>query len=187
MKVSPRASRKGQTEILNTTLFFSIAVILFFSAFIWGSAIISGNSEEAKLFASEQFMRSLDSKIQNVAKNGGVETLRIISPATIRIAQDNTIEYLFQGKASAPQEWLYLQGDESGEVGITGQPSVIRERKEGDRIVMQLYYRNRTGSSKFLIYPLIYYEGMGSSLIRIESNGTETIGGLVMSRVKLSV
>ncbi len=179
--------RKGQTEVVSMVLFFLIAVVLLFSVFVWGNSVIKGNSDEAGLFASEQFVRNLDSKIQNIAKNGGSETLMIKPSANIRIIEGNIIEYSFQGRADIPQEWLYIYGDESVDVGITEPPSVIREKKENDRIKIQLYYRNRTGVSKFLIFPAISYEGAGQNLIKIESNGTQIIGDLVLNRVKLSV
>lgn len=178
---------KGQTEIVSTTLFFLIAIILLFSVFVWGNSVIGGNSDEARLFASEQFMRNIDDKIQNIAKNGGIETLRMPSGGSIIIAEGGIIEYGLQGKADMPQEWLYIYGSESPEVGITEPPSVIREKKENDRIKIHLYYRNRTGSKKYLIFPIISHESSGQNMIKIESNGTQIIGDLVLNRVKLSV
>ncbi len=180
-------TEKGQTEVVNMVLFLLIAILLLFSVFVWGSSVVGGNSEEAKLFSSEQFMRNLDLKIRNVAKNGGVETLKISPSTNIRVVQGDIIEYAFQGSADVPADWIYISGDNSSEVGITEQPSVIREKKYSDGIKMQLYYRNRTGTKKFLIYPFIYYEGMGRNLIRIENNGSATAGDLVLTRVKLSV
>lgn len=260
-KVFPGAVRKGQTEVMNMALFFLIAVILLFSAFVWGNSVIGGNSDEAAVFASEQFMRSLDSKIENVAKNGGSEILQIKPSASISIVQNtckgmygdlngnnridandadvafqyisnppadycqkikadmngdglitntdrdfilnypaspygiagqhlfsgNIIEYSFQGNADLQDEWIYVYGDGAAEVGISEPSSVIREKKEGGRIKMQLYYRNRTGASKFLIFPFMNYEGVGSGRIKIENNGSVFVGNLVMNRVKLSV
>lgn len=178
---------KGQTEIVSTVLFFLIAIMLLFSVFVWGNSVIGGNSDEARLFASEQFMRNINDKIQNIAKNGGIETLRIQPGASIMIAEGSIIEYSLQGKADMPQGWFYIYGNESPEVGIFEPSSVIREKKENDRIKIQLYYRNRTGSKKYLIFPIISYESSGQNMIKIESNGTQIIGDLVINRVKLSV
>lgn len=178
--------RKGQTEVMNMALFFLIAVILLFSAFIWGNSVIGANSDEAAVFASEQFMRSLDSKIENVAKNGGSEVLQL-SPSVSLTMQNGTIEYSFQGNADLPRDWVYINGDNSTEVGISEPSAVIREKKENSRIRIQLYYRNRTGASKFLIFPFISHEGSGGNSIKITSNGTATAGDLVLNRVKLSV
>ena len=178
--------RKGQTEVMNMALFFLIAVILLFSAFMWGNSVIGSNSDEAAVFASEQFVRSLDSKIENVAKNGGSEILQLKPSASLTM-QNGTIEYSFQGNADLPGDWVYISGDSSAEVGISEPSSVIREKKENGRIRIQLYYRNRTGASKFLIFPFISHEGSGGSGIKIASNGTAIVGNLVMNRVKLSV
>lgn len=190
-KIQRRASsstrgRKGQTEVMNMALFFLIAVILLFSAFIWGNSVIGANSDEAAVFASEQFVRSLDSKIESVAKNGGSEILRL-NPSASLTMQDRAIEYGFQGNADLPEEWIYIKGDSSAEVGISEPSAVIREKKENDRIKIQLYYRNRTGAVKFLIFPFIIHEGSGGNSIKIENNGTAVVGDLVMNRVKLSV
>lgn len=179
------SGRKGQTEVMNMALFFLIAVILLFSVFIWGNSVIGSNSDEASVFASEQFMRSLDSKIENVAKNGGSEVLQI-KPSASLIMQNNIIEYSFQGNADLQNEWIYVYGDNSTEVGINEPSSVIREKKESSRIKIQLYYRNRTGASKFLIFPFMNYEGAGGR-IKIENNGSAVIGDLVLNKVKLSV
>jgi len=178
--------RKGQTEIMNMTLFFLISVILLFSAFIWGNSVIGANSDEAAVFASEQFVRSLDSKIESVAKNGGSEILQLKPSASLTM-QNGTIEYSFQGNADLPEEWVYIYGDNSAEVGISEPSAVIREKKENSRIRIQLYYRNRTGSSKFLILPFISHDGAVGGSIRIINNGTATVGDLVLNRVKLSV
>ncbi|MFZ3077062.1 MAG: hypothetical protein WA139_01275 [Candidatus Aenigmatarchaeota archaeon] len=178
--------RKGQTEVMNMALFFLISVILLFSAFVWGNSVIGANSDEAAVFASEQFVRGLDSKIESVAKNGGSEIMQLKSSASLTM-QNGTIEYSFQGNADVPVEWVYIYGDNSSEVGISEPSSVIREKKENSRIRIQLYYRNRTGASKFLIFPFISREGAVSGSIRIVNNGTATAGGLVLNRVKLLV
>lgn len=177
---------KGQTEVMNMALFFLIAVILLFSVFIWGNSVIGASSDEAAVFASEQFMRSLDSKIENIAKNGGSDALAI-KPYASMVMRDSIIEYSFQGNADLPEEWVYIDGDDSAEVGINNSSSVIREKKENGRIIMQLYYRNRTGAGKFLIFPFIGRDGSGGGRIKIESNGSAAAGDLVMIRVKLSV
>lgn len=178
--------RKGQTEVMNMALFFLIAVILLFSTFMWGNSVIGSNSDEAAVFASEQFVRSLDSKIESVAKNGGSETLQM-NPSASLTMQNGTIEYSFQGNTDLPGDWVYISGDSSAEVGISEPSAVIREKKENSRIRIQLYYRNRTGASTFLIFPFISREGSGGSGIRIASNGTSVVGNLVLNRVKLSV
>lgn len=177
---------KGQTEIMNMALFFLISVILLFSAFVWGNSVIGANSDEAAVFASEQFVRSLDSKIESVAKNGGSEILQLKSSASLTV-QNGTIEYGFQGNADLPEEWVYIYGDNSSEVGISEPSAVIREKKENDRIKIQLYYRNRTGTTKFIIFPFISREGAVGGSIRIVNNGTAIVGDLVMNRVKLLV
>lgn len=179
-------ARKGQTEVMNMALFFLIAVILLFSAFMWGNSVIGTNSDEAAVFASEQFVRGLDSRIESVAKNGGWETLQM-NPSASLVMQNGTIEYSFQGNANLPGDWVYISGDSSAEVGISEPSAVIREKKENGRIRIQLYYRNRTGAGKFLIFPFIVHEGAGGNGIRIENNGTAAAGNLVMNRVKLSV
>ncbi len=179
--------RKGQTEVVNMTLFLLIAIILLFSVFIWGNSVIGSNAEEAKLFASEQFMRNLDSKITNVVKNGGSETMLKRPSTNLMMVQGNIIEYIFQGKADVPQEWVYITGDDTAEVNISEPSSVIRERKDGDNIKIQLYYRNRTGTNKFLILPHVYFEGLGRNTIKIESNGSSVVGDLVLNSVKLTV
>ncbi len=178
---------KAQTEVASMTLFFLIAMVMLFSVFAWGNSVIGSNSDEAKLFASEQLVRDLDSKIQNVAKNGGIEIIKIKPSASIIIAEGNIIEYSFQGRVDMPQEWLYIYSEDSAEVGISEPPSVIREKKDNNIIKIQLYYRNRTGSKKYLIFPLISHESAWQNMIKIESNGTQIIGDLVVNRVKLSV
>ncbi len=181
-----RKSLKAQTEIVNMTIFLLIAVILLFSVFFWGNSVIGSNSDEANLFASEQFMQKLGGKIEDVAKNGGAETLQMRTKASLTVLQGNIIEYSFQGKNNIPDDWIYIYGDDAAEVNVNEPAAVIRERKDNDRIRIQLYYRNRTGANKYLIYPFIGGGGLGSA-IRIENNGTVFSGDLVMSMIKLTV
>lgn len=178
---------KGQAEALNMTLFLLIAVVLLFSVFAWGSSVIGGNSDEARLFSAEQFMRTLDGKVTSVAKNGGSEILPMPPSANIRMAENNTVEYRFASGAYLPDTWVYVSGDDATQVGASGFASVIREEKEGSDIVLQLYYRNRTGAKTYVIQPFIYYGDTGRNIITVDSNGTSVFGNLVLNRVRLSI
>ncbi len=183
----PPAVRKAQTEAMSMTLFLLIAVILLFSVFFWGNSVIGGNSDEARLFSAERFMRSLDEKIRDVARNGGSDALPLPASANIRMGDNNSIEYILQNNANVPASWVYVSGDEAAEAGPDGFESVIREEKEDGGIMMQLYYRNRTGSQTFLIQPFMEYTGGGKNIIRIEGNGTSFYGSFAINRVRLSI
>lgn len=178
---------KAQTEAMSMTIFLLIAVVLLFSVFVWGNSVIGGNADEAGLLSSERFLRSLDEKIRSVAMNGGSEILALPPSANIKMAENSSIEYVLQSNANVPDYWTYVLGDGGAEAGAEGYAQVIREKKEGGSIRMQLYYRNITGTRKFLIQPFIQYESGGKNTIRIEGNGSSVTGGLAVNRVRISV
>ncbi len=146
---------KAQSEVLNFILMFLILIIMIFAAYFWALPIFEDSNDTAKKNIAEHFIRELDSKIQRIAKFGGYETIDYNLDGILQIkenATDRWIEYKTLYKPKFTEKWFYLSGNETFEVGQTDTKSIIKERKKGNNLYIELWYR-KTGNTKIEIIP----------------------------------
>ncbi len=175
---------KAQAELVNFMILFLILTVMMFAAYFWAVPMLEDNNDIAKKAAAEQFVRSLDSKIQSIAKAGGYETMEFTLDGSLQIRENGTdrwIEYKTKFRPEFPETWHYLAGNESFEVGPTDPASIIRERKVGSNLYIELWYR-KTGNTKIEIVPV---KKLATRYIRLEKLEPVTAGGTNKILVKV--
>jgi len=180
---------KGQTEIISFSLNIFILFLLMVYAYVWGTEIFREHVDKAKLFSAEDFLRDLDSRIQWVAKFGGEDKIYFDVPGTIEIKKNETwfVEVTVNSEQDFPEDWIYLWNTQKG---ITDFESMIREKKSGTKIILQLIYNLRDGYSIYLVPSTNRIGSRGSEII-IENIGSDyiTLGNKQISveKVKISI
>lgn len=157
---------KGQSQIVGVVLLTLVMITMIGITYMWGMPLIEKQKDVVRVSNVEKLMKELDSKIQNVAKNGG--TQRIDSPnipgnlKMIDYGIDDRFELVVQttGTDMVTEMDIYLKGDVNDEVPIGNEPSVLKaiSNELGDDVYsvnMTLYYRNLTGSKSVYIIDLL--------------------------------
>ncbi|MCK4634561.1 MAG: hypothetical protein KAT37_01685 [Candidatus Aenigmarchaeota archaeon] len=157
---------KGQSQIIGVVLLTLVMITMIGITYMWGMPLIEKQKDVVRVSNVERFMKELDNKIQNVAKNGG--TQRIDNPnipgelKIIDYGTNDRIELIVQttGTDMATEMDIYLKGDDNDEVSIGNEPSVLKviSNELGDNaysVNMTLYYRNLTGSKNVYIIDLL--------------------------------
>ena len=121
---------RAQSESVIFILLFIISIFLFTVATIWSRGIFQENVDFAKLEASEKFIRDLDRNILNIVKFGGFKELRYDIGGTIELVNNNTIGIRLPISMELPTDWI----------NISEGVSYIREKKEGDSLLLQAVY-----------------------------------------------
>ncbi len=200
----------GQAEIVSTVLIFGIVVSLVGATYIWGVPLIRKQQAFGESQQIEEFMRSLDSTIQNVDKGGedSRDTFRISENGILSINETaNTIEFSTylkgtyytatkEGEETAwnPVEW----GPE--EKGIFGKdsPSIIRAKASpqsggGYEILWQIKYRPLLISGEDKDYTIdIQTSGDDNTAIvedelTVSNNGKQIVGDATNSQITISI
>ncbi|MCD6477250.1 MAG: hypothetical protein J7K26_03800 [Candidatus Aenigmarchaeota archaeon] len=130
---------KAQSEIIIFVSLFLIGLVLFISSFIWSQGIIQKNQDINKLNELENFAIKLDSVIKDVIKFGGEAELEYNYPATVIILDDYAIEFKDTINIDIPEQWINITED-----------GVIREKKEGNLILIKIEYPENDYSIKFI-------------------------------------
>ncbi|MFH0929577.1 MAG: hypothetical protein V1818_04500 [Candidatus Aenigmatarchaeota archaeon] len=162
---------KGQAEVIVFILLFLIGISLFASATIWGRKIFEDNMDFTKLEAAEKIMIDIDNGVSNVIKFGGIKEIAYPLDGTVEIVDTKTIEIRTPLKIEIQEEWI----------NISEGNSYIREKKDGDDLVLQLIYPDGDYIVEFFTD--------GSSLdspnyIKLEKNETFTNP---TSRIKIKI
>lgn len=171
----------GQTEPIVFVLLLAIVLVLVVGAVTWGKGVTQQNIDAARLAAAEQFVFDLDKKIQNIAKESGMEVIEYKLDMPIDIIDnctanqpyvlDKCIQISGQTSLTLPEYWIYLNTPNKEKFGgFNDSASIIREIKEGNIFRIQLFYRIREGvnytidiqrSGATLTPSLIYIENVG--------------------------
>ncbi|MBU3905011.1 MAG: hypothetical protein KJ906_02600 [Nanoarchaeota archaeon] len=134
---------KGASEVIVFVLLFLIGVSLFLSSVVWSQSLFERNSDMAKLNSVEAFMNQLDSKIQNVMKFGGKDSIDYGINAPIELVGTNIIEIRTTMTVDIPNEWINI---------TVGENSEIREIKEGTILRLQLFYSDDNPERSYAIH-----------------------------------
>ncbi|MBU5574910.1 MAG: hypothetical protein QXF15_01880 [Candidatus Aenigmatarchaeota archaeon] len=191
---------KSQVEPIVFILLLLIVLILILTAMLWGRDIIQNNIDAGRLSRAEQFIVNLDNLIQNIAQNGGSEKIEYPLDADIYITDectgitplelDKCIQIEQKNSLSLQEKWTYINTENPNKYGsFNDSISIIREKKEGDKVIIQLYYRIR-GDYNYTIELEKMSYSFKPSYILIESGGTEVQkiiqGNYIISKIKLS-
>jgi hypothetical protein len=167
---------KGQTETINLVLLFSVGVVLFISAVVWGRTILQQNIDNSKISFSENFMTSLDKKIGDVVKFGGDDKMGYGFDSTIELIGDNTIEIKTPTSVTTiPNYW----------VNVTNFPeSYIREMLDGNVFRIQLVLKE-TSYNKISLFTDGPKLATPKS-VELEKNSTKEDNGIIKILVKIT-
>ena len=139
---------------------------------MWSRGIFEENLGFAVLEASEKFMKELDNEISNIIKFGGVKEIEYNLGGTIELFNETTIEIRTPISLELTENW----------VNISENGSFIRERKDGETLVLQLLYPEREYKVEF------FTEGprlAQPEYIRLERNSTDFTTTTVI-KIKIS-
>jgi len=145
---------KGQSQVIVGVLLVLIMIILVGVTYFWGIPLIQKQKDVVTVSNTERFLKDLNEKIQDVAKNGGTRKITVDIPGELTLDdKKDTFILVFKttGDIVATNTDIYLIGDERKEVPIGDEPGVIlvRSRDMGKKynITESLYYRNLTGGT----------------------------------------
>lgn len=167
----------GQAETLNFILMFLIVTILVISAFFWGRPILEKNIDRNRLLSAEQFMYTLDNKIQSVAKFGGKDVIKF-DFGKLELLEgedefDDTLIFSFPITLEMSDQWFYLNTLNLKKTGnLSDTMSILRERKRGDLLEIHLFYRIRTNGNGYFIDLFAEGNKIASESVIIERNET---------------
>ncbi len=124
---------KSQVHTVSVSLLFLIGLVLMIMAFFWGEPILRSSVETSSSVLAETFLKKLDSEIRSVVSYGGVAELNFEGPGILEVRpEEDLVEIKFRATTEFPENWTYLRNT----------TSVLRERKDGDMFVIQLFYRD---------------------------------------------
>ncbi len=73
----------GQTQVISAVLITGVLITVIGTVYLWGLPLIQKNEAVSVLYKSEDFMRSLNTKIKSIVNNGGKDNLRISVPGVM--------------------------------------------------------------------------------------------------------
>ena len=121
---------------------------------------------------AEKFMKDFDDSISSVIKFGGMKELDFLSEGTIEILDSSTIEVRIPTSLTLQQSW----------VNISENGSYIRERYDGNDLILQLIYPESGYRVFFFTDDLSLAQ---PEYIKIEKDST-FIGAVSVIKIKIS-
>lgn len=82
IRVASKQRKKGQ-EVLSVVLISGILIGVVGSVYFWGVPLIQKNKDISTLENAEDFVRSLNSKIKNIANSGGRDQILVNIPGLL--------------------------------------------------------------------------------------------------------
>lgn len=169
---------RGQSQIIGVVLLTLVMITMVGVTYMWGMPLVEKQKDTVRTSNAEKFIKELDDRIADVAKNGGTQKIEIPSiPGEIRMVDQGFndmigMETTTTGTDIATGTEIYLRGDSRAEVSIGNNPGVIKilSTDLGENIYrfeMTLFYRNLTGSESVYIIDL---RGLGRDTISGEGH-----------------
>ena len=169
---------RGQSQIIGVVLLTLIMIVMIGVTYMWGMPLVEKQKDTVRTSNAEKFVRELDDRIKDVAKNGGTQRIEIPSiPGELRMVDQGVndkieLETPTTGTDIATGIDIYLRGDERDEVSIGNEPGVIKILStdlggNSYRFDMTLYYRNLTGSESVYMIDL---RGLGRDMVSGEGH-----------------
>lgn len=168
----------GQSQIVGVVLLTLVMIVMIGITYMWGMPLVEKQKDTVKVSNMEKFIKELDDKIKDVAKNGGTQKIEISSiPGEMKMMDQGISDRIelvttTTGTDIAVGTEIYIRGDNRGEVPIGNDPGVIKILlsdlgSDSYKTEMTLYYRNLTGSSSVYIMDI---RGMGKDTISGEGH-----------------
>ncbi|MBU5687792.1 MAG: hypothetical protein KQA41_03180 [Candidatus Aenigmarchaeota archaeon] len=160
---------KAQTQVVSVILIIGIAIAAIATITPWSMSMIQKRKDAKAVDDAFNFFILLDSKIRNIAQNGGEESIQLnvpgkltIYPSNIMDVNNNSINFVFTSKVSniAPGEWLCLSSNcnETATLGTDSFGVILgKALRENDylKIEYKLWYRDLLDREKNQKYRII--------------------------------
>ncbi|MBU5557535.1 MAG: hypothetical protein QW751_00780 [Candidatus Aenigmatarchaeota archaeon] len=174
-----KSALRGQAQIIVFVLLLLISLILVFTAVSWGGGISQQNIDVSRVIAAENWMKELDRSIQSVVKSGGSARLNYPFNTPIGLADVDINDYIEMSmpvSIDLPDYWI--------NISISGEPGLIRERKDAGELKLRLSYPLRPGFAidLFTDGPQI----ATPKAVLIEHNSTFQNSTITIVKIKLS-
>lgn len=177
---------KSQVTALEFMLNILIVFMLLAYAYLWSTAIFQKTLDRVSINKAQKIIYDLDEKIQRISKSGGKEIFSFEIPGTFELKRNftsklyNYIEVRIRTSEVSNTIWVYLNSFNRDKVvsEFTESPSVIRKRKYGNIMYIQLFYRILAPDSEgstIVIEPRFNWICSGKCQITIEKIGEEDI------------
>jgi hypothetical protein len=163
---------RAQSESVVFILLFIISIFLFTFATVWSRDIFQENVDFARLESSEKFIKDLDRNIMNIIRFGGFKEMNYNLDGTIELVNSSIIGVSVPTSMELPTDWINISED----------TSYIREKKEGNLLLLQVVYPPSEYRVEF------FTEGPRLSqptYVRLEKNSTFLDGETVI-KIKVS-
>lgn len=173
---------RGQSQIVVYVLLLLITLVLVFTAVSWGSGISQSNVDIGRVTAAENWMKSFDASIQSVIRSGG--GIRVDYPLGSEISLsdvglDDTVEVRMPVSLDLPNQWINI-------TSVSGA-GLIRERKDGDYVRIQLSYPLRPGFAVDLYTDGPQIATPHTIMIERNSTYTQTVGSATYTVAKVRI
>ncbi|MEM5776999.1 MAG: hypothetical protein QXJ06_00940 [Candidatus Aenigmatarchaeota archaeon] len=160
---------KAQTQVISVILIIGIAIAAIAAILPWSMNMIQKRKDAKAVDDAFNFFILLDSKIRNIAQNGGEETLELNVPGKLTIypfstigENSNSINFIFVSKVSniAPGEWICLSVNcnQTATLGADSFGVIFgKAEKQGDYLTIEykLWYRDLLDREKNQKYRIV--------------------------------
>ncbi len=148
--------KMGQTQIVSAILIVGIALAALSAIVPWSLNMIQKRKDTKSVEDVYNFFLLLDSRIRNIAENGGEESLTLkvpgkltVSPYGLPSEDNNTITFIFSSKVSnvAVGSWIPLNTPNDNQTAVLGTDPmgvIFGKATMGDNILEiqhRLWYR----------------------------------------------
>ncbi|MBU5687785.1 MAG: hypothetical protein QW474_00575 [Candidatus Aenigmatarchaeota archaeon] len=160
---------KAQTQVVSVILIVGIAIAAIATIMPWSINMIQKRKDAKATDDAFNFFILLDSKIRNIAQNGGEESLQLnvpgkltVYPSVIFGENNNSINFVFTSKIAniASNEWMCLSSNcnETATLGIDSFGVIFgKVKKQNDYMTIEykLWYRDLIDREKNQKYRII--------------------------------
>ncbi|MEM5799421.1 MAG: hypothetical protein QXZ43_02030 [Candidatus Aenigmatarchaeota archaeon] len=157
---------KAQTQVVSFILIIGIAIAAIATITPWSMSMIQKRKDAKAVDDVFNFFILLDSKIRNIAQNGGEETLELNIPGKLTVypyliigENNNSINFIFTSKVSniVSGEWICLSVNcnKDATLGVDNFGVIFgKAEKKEDYLTIEykLWYRNLLDKEKNQIY-----------------------------------
>ncbi|MBN2095258.1 MAG: hypothetical protein JW727_04370 [Candidatus Aenigmarchaeota archaeon] len=156
------SKRKGIAPVISTIMIIGVLAGITGLAYQWGMPMMQKNVGTTELYSAENFLKNLDKKIDDIAKNGGSEEVVFSVPGELHIDPiEDRIDFSVEtsGSIYAPGGFICFTRNCDLDEGVWGEDtySVIGAQvsQGDDRYAMTTYsviLRNLSAGSGTYIY-----------------------------------
>jgi len=198
---------KAQSQVISVILIIGITIAVIATILPWSLSMIQKRKDAKAVDDAFNFFILLDSKIKNVAQNGGEETLELNVPGKLTVypfkvsgENNNSINFVFVSKVSniAPGEWMCLSQNcnETATLGVDNFGALFGKAIQQDNYLTmeyKIWYRDlidRNTNQKYrIVLNTTNNEEKSTTIpfIRIQRLRTYTTQSLTIAEINIII